>query len=148
MRRMIFALIAMFSAFLLAASVASAATGQQQDTTITADQTTARTTSERALPYHDVRWNRRGETSREGIFWSRGKVVTWKGRTVKLQTKRGRQAWHTIKKDRTTRSEGVWDFRFNGQIGNSYRVLIPKANWARATPVFVGKICREGQPDC
>jgi hypothetical protein len=143
MRRIVFALIATFSAFLLAATVVPAATAQQ-DTTITADRATADTASERgALPFHDVRWARRGETSREGIFFSRGKVVTWKGRLVKLQTKRGDNAWHAIKKDRTTAAQGVWSFRFNGRIGNSYRVLIPECNWARATPVFIGKIVRE-----
>ena len=140
MRRIVFALIATFSAFLLAATTAPAATARQ-DTTITSERTAADTTAERALPLHDVRWARRGETRREGIFWSRGKVVSWKGKRVKLQSARNRAGrWTTVKTDTTTAAEGVWSFTFDGKTGRHYRVLIPKANWARATKVYVGKI--------
>ena len=144
MRRIVFTLIATFSSFLLTVTVAPAATAQQ-DTTIITDGTTAGVTSERAaLPLHDVRWARRGETSREGIFFSRGKVVTWKGRDVKLQSARSRTGrWTTVKRDRTTADEGIWSFKFDGKVGRHYRVLIPKANWARATKVYVGKIVAE-----
>jgi len=139
MRRIVFALIATLSAFLLAATAAPVATAQQ-DITVTPDRTAANPTTERVLPLHDVRWARRGER-REGIFFSKGKVVTWKGKKVKLQSARNRNGrWTTVKSDKTTASEGVWDLSFNGKTGRHYRVLIPKANWARATKVYVGKI--------
>lgn len=142
MPRIVFALIATFSAFLLAATIAPVATAQQ-DITVTSDRTAADRASERVLPLHDVRWARRGE-KREGIFFSKGKVVTWKGRIVRLQSARSRTGrWTTVKKDRTTASEGIWNFTFDGKTGRHYRVLIPKANWARATKVYVGKIVAE-----
>src|SRR5688500_9744594 len=111
MRRIVFALIATFSSFLLAGTVAPVATAQQ-DTTITPDRNVAGTTTERGrLPLHDVRWQRAGETARAGVFFSRGKVVTYKGRVVKLQRAATRFGhYRTIKSDRTTASEGVWSF--------------------------------------
>jgi hypothetical protein len=145
MRRIVSMLIATFSSFLLAATVVPAANAKP-DTTITApaaERTVDRTSaSERgALPLHDVRWTRRGETQREGIFFTKGRVTTWKGKVVKLQSSRSRTGrWTTVKRDRTTKARGVWSIRFDGKIGRHYRVLIPKANWARATRVYVGKI--------
>lgn len=143
MRRIVFTLIATFSAFLLAATVAPAATAQQ-DTTLATDRTVAGTATERGLPLHDVRWQRAGETARDGVFFSRGKVVTYKGRVVKLQraaTRHGR--YRTIKTDRTTASEGVWSVKFRGRIGTHWRILIPETNWARTTRVYIGRIVRD-----
>lgn len=138
MRRTVIVLIAALSAMLLAGPSAPAATPRQSDAAIG-----GRTSVERAaedLPLHDVRWARRGEV-REGVFFSSGKVVTWKGRRVLLQSARSRTGrWTTIKTDLTTASQGIWYLRFEGRIGRHYRVLIPEANWARATRVYVGKI--------
>ncbi len=148
MRRAIVTLIAGLSAFLLAAGLASPAIAQEKAITTperTATERSEVTTQRSApLPAHDVRWNRRGQTAREGVFWSRGKVVSWKGRTVKLQTAKNRNGkWTGVKTTKTSKRQGVWSFKFKGRIGRHYRVLIPKANWARATKVYVGKIVRQ-----
>ena len=95
------------------------------------------------LPPHDVRWARRGQTG--DTFWTRGKVVTWKGRKVTLQSARHRAGhWTNVKSDRTTAAQGVWRINFHGDVGFHYRVLIPKAKWARATKVYVGRIVADG----
>lgn len=147
MKKVIVTLTATVSAFLLAVGLASPATAQERAVVTTERSATQRSevaTQRAPLPPHDVRWNRRGETARDGVFWSRGKVASWKGRKVKLQSAKKRNGkWSTIKTTKTSKNQGIWKFKFKGKIGRHYRVLIPKANWARATKVYVGKIVRQ-----
>jgi hypothetical protein len=63
---------------------------------------------------------------------------------VTLQSARRRGGnWSAVKSDRTTADQGVWGINFHGEVGHHYRVLIPKANWARATKIYVGRIVAE-----
>lgn len=139
MRRFIIALVATFSAFLLSVSAAPA---NADDTGLTRDRVTT-TTAERALPAHTIRRLRAGEVRNTGRFYVQGKVTTAKGRYVYLQ-KANRKAgpYRTVKKDRTRRSDGFFRMTFDGPVGSHWRILVKGTNWARATKVYIGRICR------
>ena len=137
MRRVLLGLIVVLSSLVVTLAVVPVATAQRD---VSAPVLAAPAGD--PLPPHDVRWVRRGE--RGDKFWTKGKVVTWKNRLVTLQSARRRNGhWTAVKTDRTTADQGVWNITFDGEVGRFYRVLIPKANWARATKVYVGKIVTE-----
>ncbi len=139
MRRLLLALVTMFSAALLTVTAAPAGA----DSITTADRSGS-SEAERALPPHDVRWATAGETSRYGIFYTRGRVETYKNRVVKLQKSATRTGgYRTVSTDRTTADKGIWSARFRGQVGTHWRVVVPATSWARATPVYLGRIVRD-----
>jgi hypothetical protein len=142
MRRIVFALIATLSAFLLAAAVAPAATAQQE-TTVATDRTSAITTREGALPAHDVRRLRAYEIRNTGKFRVVGKAVTYRRKPVVLKksnTKVG--GYRFVKQDRTS-PEGRFAMTFDGNIGTHFRIFLRATERNRATTYYLGKIVRD-----
>ena len=142
MRRIVFALIATFSAFLLAAAVAPAATAQQE-TTITTDRTSASITTEGALPAHDVRRLRAYEVRNTGKFRVAGKAVTYRGKPVVLKKSNSKVGgYRFVKQDRTS-PEGRFAMTFDGKVGTHFRIFLRATPRNRATTFYLGKIVRD-----
>jgi hypothetical protein len=140
MRRIIFTLTALISAFLLSFTAAPAtADSAGLDA---GDRATTRT-AERALPLHTIRRLKAGEVRNTGRFFVSGKAITAKGKFVYLQ-KSNRKAGHyrTVKKDRAARSTGRFRMTFDGPVGSHWRIVIKATNQARTTRVYIGRICR------
>jgi hypothetical protein len=141
MRRTALALIATFSALLLAFTVVPA--HSQEAGLDRGGRDTKAAESQRALPLHTIRRFGAGEIRNTGRFFVKGKAVTYKGRVLKLQkaaTRYGR--YHTVKSQRTRASDGFFRMTFDGPAGSHWRVLIPATNWARTTRAYIGRICR------
>ena len=144
MRRIVFALIATFSAFLLAATTAPVATAQQ-DTTVTHRPDRRR--------HHDGAGSsaaaRRAVAAggRDGA--RRRLLLPRQGRDLQGscgQAAAGGDSRRPLPHDQEGpdhASEGVWSFKFRGRIGTHWRVLIPETNWARTTRVYIGRIVRD-----
>ncbi len=143
MRRIVFTLIATFSAFLLAATVAPVATAQQ-DITTTTDRTSADRTSERVLPFHDVRRLRAFEVGDRGKFRVVGKAITYRGKVVVLKkSNRKVGGYRFYKQERTGRDGGRFSINFDGKFGTHFRLFLKRTNGYRATTFYLGKIVRD-----
>ena len=142
MRRIVFALIATFSAFLLAAAIAPVATAQQ-DTTITSDRASASTAPVGRLPAHVVRGLKAFEIRQTGKFRVTGKAITYRGKPVVLKKSNRKVGnYRFVKQDRTNR-EGRFAINFDGPIGTHFRLFLRKTDRNRATTFYLGKIIRD-----
>jgi hypothetical protein len=143
MRRIVFALIATFSALLLAATIAPAATAQQ-DFTVTTERTAADRTSERVLPFHDVRRLRAFEIGDRGKFRVVGKAITYRGKQVILKkSNRKVGGYKFYKADRAARDTGRFSINFDGKFGTHFRLFLKRTPRYRATTFYLGKIVRD-----
>ncbi len=141
MRRIAFALIATVSAFLLAATVAPAATAQ--DAAIVTDRTSAGTAPEGRLPAHVVRRLKAFEIRDTGRFRVTGKAVTYRGKPVVLKkSNRKVGGYRFVGQDRSSR-EGRFAMNFDGPVGTHFRIFLKATQRNRATTFYLGKIVRD-----
>lgn len=99
MRRIVIALIAMFSAGLLAVTTAPA---DARDTTITSRDTS--TTASHAAERGRIPLTIHHEIVNDTRLKVNGQARNWRRKTVLLQRKRGQNgAWRVVERDRTTR---------------------------------------------
>ncbi|MDZ5622749.1 hypothetical protein [Nocardioides bizhenqiangii] len=142
MRRMIFALIATFSAFLLAATVAPAATAQQ-DASITTDRTSVSTATVGERPPHVVRGLKAYEIRNTGRFRVVGKAITYRGKPVVLKkSNRKLTGYRFVKQDRTS-PEGRFAMNFDGPVGTHFRIFLKATPRNSATNFYLGRIVRD-----
>lgn len=147
MRRIVFALVATFSSFLLAATVAPAAPAAtaQQDRTITdsTDRAGVATTTEGRLPPHIIRRLRAFEIRDTGRFRVAGKAITYRGKPVVLKkSQRKVGGYRFVKQDRTD-SEGRFSMSFDGPVGTHFRLFLRETPRNRATTFYLGRIVRD-----
>ena len=141
MRRIALALIATFSALLLAATVVPAHSHESGIDVKGRDSVA--TERQRALPLHTIKRFNAGEIRNSGRFFVKGKATTYKGRVLKLQKANSRNGrYRTVKSERTRARDGFFRITFDGPVGSHWRVLIPRTNWARTTRAYIGRICR------
>lgn len=93
-------------------------------------------------PPHEFKQLSAGETAKEGRFYVKGQVTSYRKRPVTLQKqyKKG-TPWRNFKKVESNKWGG-FKFNFTGKIGNGFRVKLNGTPWRRATQRFVGRIVR------
>lgn len=142
MRRIVFALIATITAFLLAAAASPAATAQP-DATISTDRTAATTAVEGQLPPHVIRPLKAFEIRNTGRFRVTGKAITYKNKVVLLKkSDRKVGGYRPYKRDRTS-GDGRFRINFDGKIGTHFRLFLRETPRNRATTFHIGKIVRD-----
>jgi hypothetical protein len=142
MRRIVFALIASFSAFLLAATVAPSAPAAtaQRDTTISTERTAAETASAGRLPPHVVRRLKAFEIRQTSKFRVTGKAITYRGKPVVLKKSNRRVGGYRFVKQDRTDAEGRFAMNFDGRVGTHFRIFLRATERNRATNYYIGRI--------
>lgn len=98
-------------------------------------------TADRAKPRHVVSYLQSGETARDGVFFTKGRLTKAKGRAVYLQTRTAKKpTWRTVTGERSARSNGKFGFTFRGKCGAAYRLVIKEGVNYRRTEIRVGKV--------
>lgn len=93
-----------------------------------------------AKPKHEFKQFDAGETAKEGRFFVKGQVVTYRKRVVVLQkqNKRG-GSWRNFKSQKSNKWGG-FKFTFGGKIGNGFRVKLNGTPWRAKTIRMAGRI--------
>lgn len=96
-----------------------------------------------AKPKHEFKTLDAGETAKEGRFYVKGQVVTYRKRVVVLQkqNKRG-GSWRNFKSQKSNKWGG-FKFTFSGKIGNGFRLKLNGTPWRAKTLKMVGRIVPE-----
>ena len=145
MRRIVFALIATFSAFLLAVTAAPVATAQQ-DTTVTADRSPPHRRRCRCRRTTSV-GSRRFEIRETGKFRVTGQGDHLPGQARSILKKSSRKAGRYRSSKRTgPTATGASAINFDGRIGTHFRLFLQKTDRNRATTFYIGKIVATDRP--
>ncbi len=85
----------------------------------------------------------KGEIRDTGVFWAKGRAKGWRQRFVYLERKACRTCrYRTFKKDRTG-TGGAYYFRFDGRIGDKFRIYVPRGGGYNGVRKYVGQIVRD-----
>lgn len=98
-------------------------------------------TADRAKPRHVISYLQSGETARDGVFYTKGRLTKAKGHAVYLQVRTAKKPkWRTVTGERSARSNGKFGFTFRGKCGAAYRLVIKESPSYRRTEQRVGKV--------
>lgn len=92
-------------------------------------------------PLHQVVAASSGETRTDGIFYTKGTVITGVGQRVYLQQRtRSNPSFRTVKSVRSNTTTGRFIIKFRGKCGAGYRIVVRETASRARTAIRIGRV--------